>query len=185
MLLAAAFGMTLASSAYAIEDQDPVGAITVGAHGQFIPGFGGNAFMDYVIVDSWWRGHFTVGAQVAYSHYGFTTTGGAMGYVLTSHYTNNRFAFAPRATYGLNILPNLEVHAGVLGGIAYEKSDVVITDGSGAVLPTEPEDGSGMRLVIGEILGARYFFTDNFGASLEFNYATYMPYINVGVAYRF
>ena len=185
LILAAVVGMAMSVNARAIEDQDPVGSITVGGHVGLYPGIGANVFGDYVLIDSWWKGHFTVGAQLAYNHYDYSVKSGAMGYVLTSHYSTKRACLVPRATYGLNILPQLEVHAGVLAGLGYVTNDVVITDESGTVLPTTTEDGNGIRLVYGNILGARYFFTDNLAASLELNYSNYMPYLNVGVAYKF
>lgn len=185
MLLVAALSMSLASSVRAIEDPDPVGAITVGAHASVFPGFGGNLFADYVLIDSWWKGHFTVGGTLGFNTLSSTNTAGAMGYVLNTTVRSNRFCFVPRATYGLNILYNLEVHVGAQAGIAYVTSKATVTDGNGVVLPTDTEDGDGVRLVVGGLAGARYFFTDNFGASLELNYGTYMPYINAGVAFRF
>lgn len=172
VLLAAAFGMTVAFSASAIEDPDRVGSLTVGAHGAFYPGVGGNVFGDYVLVDSWWKGHFTVGAQAAFNVYV-----NRPGYGLTV--SDTRICLVPRATYGLNITPQFEVHAGVLLGAGYEKGR--ITDGSSSIYTA----ADGIRLVYGEILGARFFFTDNFGVSAELNYATYMPWLNVGVALRF
>lgn len=172
LILTAALGMTLASSTYAIEDPDPVGSLTIGAHGAYYPGFGGNVFGDYVLVDSWWKGHFTVGAQAAFNIYSKDA-----GYGVS--YSDTRICLVPRATYGLNITPQFEVHAGVLLGAAYEKGKLKSGESSVAY------SNDGIRLVYGEILGCRFFFTDNFGVSAELNYATYMPYINAGIALRF
>lgn len=184
ILLTASVSMVLASPIRAIEDQDPVGTLTVGAHMLAVPGFGFNVFGDYVLVDSWWIGHFTVGAQLAYNAYSASNTTSAMGLTMTTHYHASRFIFTPRATYGVNILPQLEVHAGFLAGLGYEDCRATVTSGN-VTTATETEPGPGIRLVVGNILGARYFFTDTFGASLELNYANYMPWVNAGVAFRF
>lgn len=171
LVLAAAFGMTMAFNASAIEDPDPVGAITVGAHAAFYPGGGGNVFADYVLFDNWWKGHFTVGAEAAFNAFSRQSVYGIS-------VSDTRLCLVPRATYGLNILPNLEVHAGALLGLGYEQTRV--SDGHSSSV-----DGGHIRLVIGDILGARYFLTENLGISAEMNYVSYMPYLNIGVALRF
>jgi hypothetical protein len=184
LLLAAVVGLAMSVNARAIEDQDPVGSITVGAHAMVFPGIGANLFGDYVLFDNWWKGHFTVGAQLGYSYYARTYDSSAFGYVITTNYHAHRFVLTPRVTYGLNILRQLEVHAGVMAGLGYENNGATIVSGTTAV-PTETDPGPGVRFVFGEILGARYFLTETLAASLELNYANYMPWINVGVAYRF
>lgn len=160
LFIASLLSMTLAFNAYAIEDPDPVGSLTLGAHATFYPGLGTNLFGDYVLVDSWWRGHFTIGAQAAFSVYKY------------SGYSDTRTCLVPRVTYGLNITPNLEVHAGILSGLGYLSAG------------TSDNHAGGIRLVYGEILGARFFLNDVFGFSAEFNYANLMPYLNAGIVIK-
>ena len=65
---------------------------------------------DYVLVDSWWMGHFTVGGEIDLGTY--------------THETG--LGFTPRATYGLNITEQFEVHAAVgfgLGHWSYKNGD--------------------------------------------------------------
>ena len=170
LFLISSLGMALASSASAIEDPDPVGTIIIGAHGAYYPGYGANVFGDYVLVDSWWKGHFTVGAQVAFNVYN------KPGSEINA--SDTRICIAPRATYGLNITPQLEVHAGVLLGAGYHK----IKADAGGAWKTE---AANIQPVHSEILGARFFIAENFAASVEFNYSNYLPYLNAGVAFRF
>ncbi|MBO4417290.1 MAG: hypothetical protein J5801_04140 [Bacteroidales bacterium] len=105
-ILAVAFiGMVAASNANAIEDQWSKGTLVAGVTGGIDPWystitFGGLAFGDYVLVDSWWKGHFTVGGQVGFE--------GGKGW--------SEFSAAPRVTYGLNLTDKFEVHAGFATG---------------------------------------------------------------------
>ena len=62
MLVMVAF-MTLAMSqtAQAIENPNAKGSSVLGIHAGYYPGFGFNATYDYTLINSWWKGHFTVG----------------------------------------------------------------------------------------------------------------------------
>ena len=168
MLAMVAF-MTLAvcPKAHAIEDPNPKGTVVVGAHVGFLPGIGGSAFGDFVLVDSWWKGHFTVGAELLYRHRGRHFDGYNYGY--------NEFAIAPRACYGLNITDKFEVHAGLIAGFGISSWHDTF-DGTKGVYP---------GFCWGGVAGLRYFFTKNFGVSTEFQYTGYGPYTNVGVAFKF
>ena len=113
-ILAIAFiGMVAASNANAIEDQWSKGTMVAGVMGGIDPWylsvgslyFGGIGFADYVLVDSWWKGHFIVGGQ-----FGFE--GGKSWGV---------FSAAPRVTYGLNLTDKFEVHAGFATGYGFGK----------------------------------------------------------------
>lgn len=118
ILAVAIIGMQTASNANAIEPQwskgTTLGGIMAGIDPWYLLEydvfyFGGIGFVDYVLVDSWWKGHFTVGGQVGY-------IGGAVSGL---HWSS--FAAAPRVTYGLNITDKFEVHAGVNTGLAFGK----------------------------------------------------------------
>lgn len=158
--------MTLATGfkAMAIEDPYPTGTIIASAHFGVVPGFGGNVTGDYVLVDSWWKGHFTVGGYV-----GFNT----QKYV--PHYTDKYRLYSvsvmPRATYGLNITNDFEVYAGLMTGVClqydnYWKETHAYYD-------------------LGEIAGCRYQLLTDFYVNFEANYTFYMSYLNIGVTFLF
>jgi opacity protein-like surface antigen len=167
ILAVAATCMVAANSAKAIDDQWSKGTMVVGAMFGYYPGIGGSITGDYVLVDSWWKGHFTVGAQINYRYWN----------PAGSYYTYNDLAVSPRATYGLNITSKFEVHAGFLAGLGAEFSRYK----NGGILEKEKHLG----LCWGPILGCRFFFSDVFGVQAETNYTGYGPYLNVGVAFKF
>jgi hypothetical protein len=168
ILAVAVVALGVATKANAIEDQWSKGTMVAGAQVGFLPGIGGSLYGDYVLVDSWWKGHFTVGGELLYRHYGKIIAG--------SEYTYgyNEFGFAPRATYGLNITKNFEVHAGVLAGLG-------LSTWKWTGEPTHSTWG----FLYGGVAGVRFFFTESFGLSAEFQYSGYGPYANVGVAFKF
>ncbi len=168
ILAAAVIGMSLlAPKANAIEDQWSKGTMVAGAMVGFYPGIGGSITGDYVLIDSWWKGHFTVGAQINFRTWSYT-----------SYLTYNDLAVAPRATYGLNITDKFEVHAGVMAGLGvhfYNWKEAIYNDGTTRYL----------GLCYGGLAGIRFFFSENFGLQAELNYSGYGPYANVGIAYKF
>lgn len=100
--------MSLSTKANAIEDQWSKGTMTASIMGGIDPwyaymAFGGVAAFDYVLVDSWWKGHFTIGGQVGFEANKYWK-------VLSA---------APRATYGLNLTDKFEVHVGVAAGYGF------------------------------------------------------------------
>jgi len=162
MLAMVAF-MTLAVSqkAQAIEDPNPKGTIVIGVRGGVLPGFGGNVVADYTLINSWWKGHFTVGAYAGYNY----------SHIL---YNVSNVSVMPRATYGLNITDKFEVHAGVMAGYCFRHwHESVVVD------PNEH------HFAHGELAGVRYMFTDNIGAEAELIYTGYMNYFNVGLTFKF
>ena len=161
ILAVAIIGMSAAFSAKAIEDPNPKGTFVAGAQVGVLP-FGVNVFGDYVLVDSWWKGHFTVGGMA-----GFST-------ILTHGYGYTYFPVAARATYGLNITSQFEVHVGVLTGV--QPYTFSYSDGS---------KDFGVNFIAGGITGARFFFTEGFGVSAEINYAGAFPIFNGGVVLKF
>lgn len=99
--------LTLSQKAFAIENPNPKGTKVLGIHAGGYPGFCANATFDYTLVDSWWKGHFTVGGYVGFTHYSYW----------------NYMAAMPRATYGLNITKDFEAHAGLMAGYAFWSYD--------------------------------------------------------------
>ena len=99
-LLVVVAAMVAPNSAKAIEDPFQKGTLIFGVQGGYYPGFGGSVYGDCVLVDSWWKGHFTVGAQIGFMHF-----------------YHNYLNVSPRVTYGLNITDKFEVHAGALAGL--------------------------------------------------------------------
>jgi opacity protein-like surface antigen len=176
MLAMVAF-MTLAVSqkAQAIEDPNPKGTIVIGVRGGVLPGFGGNVVADYTLINSWWKGHFTVGAYAGFNsrhhHEDFIT------YSYRSNFMN--FAVMPRATYGLNITDKFEVHAGVMLGVNYQINTWKYDNSF-----SEDVTHTYVNFAHGELAGVRYMFTDNIGVEAEFIWTTYQNYFNVGLTIK-
>ena len=168
ILAVAALAMSAAFSAKAIEDPNPVGTKVVGIQAGFLPGIGGSAYGEYVLVDSWWKGHFAVGVHMGARFYSYVSTG----------YSYNEFALAPRASYGLNITDKFEAHVAVVAGFGLSNSLYRYSDGT---IDRYTHPG----LCYGTLLGIRYFFSDSFGLSAEAGYLGYAPYTNVGIAFKF
>ena len=109
VLAVAATCMFAANSAKAIEDQWSKGTMVVSVLGGIDPWYGSLAFggigaFDYVLVDSWWKGHFTVGGQVGFEANKYWKT----------------LSAAPRVTYGLNLSEKFEVHIGFAAGYYHD-----------------------------------------------------------------
>ena len=169
IIAVAVIGFSFAPKANAIEDPWQNGTLVVGAMAGFYPGFGGTLTGDYVLFDNWWMGHFTVGAQVNYRYWKYAA---GVAY--------NDFAAAPRATYGLNITEKFEVHAGGMIGLGYRAFKYNLSE-----YGLNDEKSSHLGLCWGAIAGVRFFFTEGFGVSAEFQYSGYGPYTNVGVTFKF
>ncbi len=176
MLAMVAF-MTLAVSqkAQAIEDPNPKGTLVIGVRGGGLPRFGGNVVADYTLINSWWKGHFTVGAYAGFNirsyHYN----------ELLYNYTSRdmHFAVMPRATYGLNITKKFEVHAGVMLGADIELDRWKYENGY-----SDPVSHTYYHFDHGEFVGARYMFTDKIGVEAEVIYSFYQTYFNAGLTIK-
>lgn len=180
MLLMVAF-MTLAVSqtAQAIENPNPKGSSVVGIHGGYYPGFGANVTYDYTLIDSWWKGHFTVGAFVGFNTRAWHYDGYYYDY--TERWMN--FGVMPRATYGLNITKDFEVHAGVMLGVAMRHYSYTYDyHYEGYHGDYDPYNDWGF--CHGEVLGARYYFTPKIGVEVEMNYSSYMSWLNAGLTIK-
>ena len=93
-VMIAAMAMVSYSASAELEPQWSKGTTMINA-GIGVQPFGGTVSLDYVLVDEWWKGHFTVGGEFDFS-------------VPYKHET--AIGITPRATYGLNITPEFEVH---------------------------------------------------------------------------
>lgn len=161
-ILAVAFiGIVSASNANAIEDQWSKGTMVAGVTAGLDPwtvggiGLGGIAFGDYVLVDSWWKGHFTVGGQLGYEGYRYADVDG--------RHWQSHFSVAPRVTYGLNITNQFEVHAGIASGLAF---------------------GGGIHPYHSEFVGLHYFFSNALALTAQVGYAWYSPSVLAGISIK-
>jgi len=171
LLMVALMTVGVCQKAQAIEDPNPKGTMILGIRAGVVPGFGANVVGDYTLVDSWWKGHFTVGGYVGYNNRSYHWSG------YTSHYSN--FAIMPRATYGLNLTKEFEVHVGVMTGLTFQLDRWVYDS------PSVSNDSySHYYFTHAELVGARYMFNEKFGAEAEIVYSGYMSYFNAGVTIK-
>ena len=63
-VLVALVALISSFEAKAIKDPYQKSTMLAGVHFGILPGFGSTVYGDYVLVDSWWKGHFTVGGQI-------------------------------------------------------------------------------------------------------------------------
>ncbi len=148
--------------------------VMAGFLSEYSGGIGANVSGDYVLVNSWWKGHFTVGGFLEFNK---TTDKDWVPYV-DMKYTN--FAVMARATYGLNITDKFEVHAGALAGLGFIAERIHYD-----TTAIEDARANTLRPCLGGLAGVRYFFSDSFGVTAEFNYSNYGALANVGVAFKF
>ena len=181
LVLVAFMTLAMGQKAQAIEDPNPTGTLVIGARAGIFYGYGANFVADYTVVDYWWKGHFTVGAYTGFNW-------NPNPYYIELHERRPGFwnwALMPRATYGINIIEDLEIHAGVMAGFCVQH------------WPSEYhlEDPNRFLFTHGEFVGARYMFLDNFGVEAEIIYSSNfgrrgydpygMSYFNVGFTYQF
>ena len=171
LVLVAMMTLGVCQQAQAIENPNAKGSSVLGIHAGYYPGFGFNATYDYTLINSWWKGHFTVGAYAGYNNRSYHWS------YYTSHYSN--IAVMPRATYGLNITKQLEVHAGLMVGLnlqldrwTYDSPNI------------SNESYTHTYFSHGEVVGARYMFNEKFGAEVELVYSGYQSYFNAGVTLK-
>ena len=118
---------------------------------------GAAASFDYVLVDEWWKGHFTIGGELDFSKYTHEVA----------------FGIAPRVTYGLNITEEFEVHAAL--GVGVVKWNYKYDD----------YKSSGTTTLYNEFVGCRYFFADNIAAIAEVGYSNWSPEARIGLSFKF
>ena len=184
LLVAAAAAMLCfgAQSASAIEAPNHEGDFFLNVQGgilsEYSGGVGASVSADYVLVNSWWKGHFTIGGFVAtntskddYSY------GGAKIYDI--RYTN--FALMARATYGLNITDRFEVHAGAMTGPVYHNWKYKYESGT----TVENEDSHSVDFGGAGVAGIRFFMSDSFALTSELIAGTHLTYFNAGISFKF
>ena len=175
-LIAAMFAMSF--NALAIENPYPKGTFIGSAHFGFYPGIGANIAGDYVIEDSWWEGHFTLGGYI-----GFNTRHYEYVYLDEGYYDRwTNFAIMPRATYGINISQKFEAHIGLMLGYCYSAN---YWEWKNVEYHYNGDDSwKHHGFEYGAVLGCRYQFTNSFAGDFELNYTPHMSYINIGVAFK-
>ena len=161
VLAVAAMAMVSYSASAELAPQWSKGTAMINA-GIGVQPFGGTVSFDYVLVDEWWKGHFTVGGELDFSIPGKHET--AIG-------------VTPRATYGLNITPEFEVHVTAETGFGFRswqywngEKDVKTTDSF---------------VLVGGFAGCRYFFTDNLAVLAEIGGENWFPALRAGITYKF
>ena len=160
-VMIAAMAMASYSASAELEPQWSKGTMMVNAAVGVQP-FGGTVSLDYVLVDEWWKGHFTVGGEFDFS-------------VPYKHET--AIGITPRATYGLNITPEFEVHVTAETGFGIRswkywngERDVKTTDSF---------------ILWGGFAGCRYFFTENLAVLAEIGGEDWFPALRAGITYKF
>ena len=160
-MMIAAMAMVSYSASAELEPQWSKGTIIANA-GVGVSPFGGTVSVDYVLVDEWWKGHFTVGGELDFS-------------VPYKHET--AIGITPRATYGLNITPEFEVHVTAETGFGIRswqywngERDVKTTDSF---------------ILWGGFAGCRYFFTENLAVLAEIGGEDWFPALRAGITYKF
>ena len=158
ILMIAALAMVSYSAKAELAPQYSKGTTMINAELGVAPGFGVSVSLDYVLFDDWWKGHFSVGGELDFAQpYKYQTN----------------FGVSPRATYGLNITDQFEVHAMAQMGFGYHKyDDGVVT-------------GNETFIVHSEMVGCRFFFTDNLAVMAETGYSNWMPELRAGITYKF
>ena len=163
ILAVAALAMVSYSASAELEPQWEKGTAMVNAAIGVQP-FGATVSLDYVLVDEWWKGHFTVGGEFDFS---------------VPYKDGIAIGLTPRATYGLNITPEFEVHVTAETGLGFrtwETWDPV----NNAV-----EKTSGSFILFGGFAGCRYFFTENLAVLAEIGGENYFPALRAGITYKF
>ena len=160
-VMIAAMAIVSYSASAELEPQWSKGTMMVNAAIGVQP-FGGTVSLDYVLVDEWWKGHFTVGGEFDFS-------------VPYKHET--AIGITPRATYGLNITPEFEVHVTAETGFGIRswkywngERDVKTTDSF---------------ILWGGFAGCRYFFTENLAVLAEIGGEDWFPALRAGITYKF
>ena len=160
-VMIAAMAMVSYSASAELEPQWSKGTAMINA-GIGVQPFGGTVSLDYVLVDEWWKGHFTVGGELDFS-------------VPYKHET--AIGITPRATYGLNITPEFEVHVTAETGFGFHSWKY--WDGEKDVKTSDS------FILFGGFAGCRYFFNDNLAVLAEIGGENWFPALRAGITYKF
>ena len=160
ILMVAALAMVSYSASAELEPQWEKGTAVLNAAVGVEP-FGGAISFDYVLVDQWWKGHFTVGGEFDFG----------------KPYKETSLGVTPRATYGLNITPEFEVH--VTAETGFGLRSWTYWDGEKDV------KNSDTFIMWGSFVGCRYFFMDNLAAFAELGSSWRFPALRAGISFKF
>ena len=160
-VMIAAMAMVSYSASAELEPQWSKGTTMINA-GIGVQPFGGTVSLDYVLVDEWWQGHFPVGGEFDFS-------------VPYKHET--AIGITPRATYGLNITPEFEVHVTAQTGFGVHSWKY--WDGEKDVKTSDS------FILWGGFAGCRYFFMDNLAAYAEIGGEALFPALRAGITFMF
>ena len=179
LLVAAAAAMLCfgAQNASAIEAPNHEGDFFLNIQGgmfsEYNGGLGANISGDYVLVNSWWKGHFTIGGFVGTSVSNDKHNWGKVSY------TN--FSIMARATYGLNITDRFEVHAGAMTGPLYHSWKYKYESG----YTVDKEDDHEFVFSGAGVAGIHFMLSDSFALTSEFIGGPHQTYFNAGISLKF
>jgi hypothetical protein len=157
ILMVAALAIVSYSANAELAPQWSRGTVLINVNGGVLdPGCGVSA--DVVIVDQWWKGHFTIGGEMDLG---------------TPGKDDVSFGITPRVTYGLNITPKFEVHAAVGLGVGARSYKV------------GEEEKTDSFTVLNDLVGLRFFFTDNLALFAESGYSYRFSYYRLGLSLKF
>lgn len=161
ILAVAALAMVSYSASAELAPQWTKGTVIANA-GVGVSPFGGTISVDYVLVDEWWKGHFTVGGEVN---------------ICKPVNYDSAIGVTPRATYGLNITDQFEVHA--TAQVGFGMRSWTYWDG-------EKDVKDRHNFIFWEnLIGCRYFFIDNLAVYAELGYADWFPALRAGISFKF
>lgn len=165
MFMVGVLALAAAPKVNAIENPYKEGTFLLNVQIGFVDGVGSNVSGDFVVENGWWKGHFTVGGYVGFNVYNHYRHDGA-------DWHNTNIAFLPRATYGLNISNDFEVHAGIMTGFTVRNYEYV--------------DDNDVLFCGGPLIGCRYFFSDAVGLVAETFYCGGgATILNAGLTFKF
>lgn len=205
-LLAAALLLFVATPSYAIEEPNPQGTITLGVqlgplmdidtyglglydfgdyfnydnlkHG-FMLGFAPAITADYVLVDSWWKGHFSIGLVLG------AGWNSAIFQEKSWRYKESIYYVAPRVLYGINLSPKFEVHAGFATGVNFHLDNRGIDDQYGYPVILDKMHFQRAGFEFDFTMGGRFNFTENLSLTADLNFVGHMPGLGIGMAFTF
>lgn len=158
ILMIAVLAMVSYTASAELAPQWSRGTVLINANGGVLDP-GASVSADVVIVDQWWKGHFSVGGEMDLSVPGKDQVA---------------FGITPRATYGLNITPKFEVHAAVgigVGAWGYKDENL--------------KDKTESFLMVNDLVGLRFFFTDHLALFAESGYSYRFSYYRLGLSLKF
>ena len=179
LLVAAAAAMLCfgAQSASAIEAPNHEGDFFLNVQGgilsEYSGGVGASVSADYVLVNSWWKGHFTIGGFIGSCFSQDKYDWGKVSY--------SNFAIMARATYGLNITDRFEVHAGAMTGPLFHSYKYKYNSG----YTVDHEDDHEFIFNGAGVAGIHFMLSDSFALTSEFIYNPHLTYFNAGISFKF